>query len=82
MSRVEHSERYATHRVECSDAVSPHKCFDLLVRDLVRVSISRPEIRRRILFVRFQVKDTLHALGTSQSEDKSDSTDYSIEVVF
>lgn len=68
--------------MECGNAVPPHKCFDLLVRDLVRVSISWPEVGRRVLFVRFQVKDTLHALGTSEAEDKSDGTNYGVQIIF
>lgn len=68
--------------MECSNAVPPYECFDLLVRNLVRVSISWPEVGRRVLFVRLQVKDTLHALGTSESEYKSDATNYSVQIVF
>lgn len=72
----------ATHRVKRRDTVFPHKCPDLFVRNLIRVCISRPEMRCCILFVRLEVENTLHTFGASESEDKADTADYCIEIVF
>lgn len=53
-----------TNGVKCRHTVPLHKCSDLLVRDSIWIRISRPEIRRSVLLMRFQVEDALHAVNT------------------